>query len=127
MSDKEDRKYSEEDIREAFKAVAPNYDDVPSVNAVIAELNRPKVEFAEGEVYYAGPGIGYMEWSVDGRESNRNRKRRKLTLSELSSEIWELRDAAQFALNGLCGTDLAPHKAKIAKALAAFDEAHHEW
>ena len=42
--------YSIKQIKAAFKAVAPNIDDVPECSAVIAELTKPGEVFAEGQI-----------------------------------------------------------------------------
>ena len=42
--------YSIKQIKAAFKAVAPNFDDVPECSAVIAELTKPGEVFAEGQI-----------------------------------------------------------------------------
>ncbi len=68
-------KFSENEIREAWSDLA--YGHVASADDLIARLSCPKVDFADGEVYYNG--YTYVR-HVDGGRANP--ESRKLTTTE---------------------------------------------
>ena len=62
-------KYTEDDIRAAFKKAAPEFDDVPTVDGVMDILKRPKWQPAEGEVLAFRDRGGDLEFVVWGDTS----------------------------------------------------------
>ena len=122
--------YTEEQMRKAFTE-----NDEQSFDGFMSLLQKPKVEFAEGEVFYAEsaakPGFVisgeqyYLRWNpsamkLTGRE-------RKLTLPELPPEVRALRDAmeqaveGQYPLNPVSDFDSCLYH--LRSALAAFNGA----
>jgi len=87
--------YSEEDIRKGFKAIAPEFHDVPTVDGLLDYLRRPKPVFSKGQIVALEKSTGTFYYRYDPCPAY-DGEFRHLTLTEYGKAVSDLVEAMEW-------------------------------